>query len=210
MPDATPRIALFGGTFDPPHKAHLAIARAAADHLALDAIYFAPAGRQPLKPHAQVTPFADRLAMVAAACASVPHRAPDARFHPSDLDAPLPNNAPNYTLDTLTRFAEQHPASRRFNLVGADSFRSLGHWREPHQLLALAEWIVVSRPGHLLADPEDLILTPEERTRIHLLDAVHLDLAATALRARLAHGDPCADLLPPAVAAYIQSRHLYR
>ncbi len=198
------RIALFGGSFDPPHRGHLAIARAAARQYSLDQVLLAPTGLQPLKPGGPVASFADRLAMVGLLCAE------DLHLSPSNIDAPLPDHRPNYTVDTLRRLREQYSTANLFNLIGADSFNTLGHWHEPHHALALAEWIVVSRPGYTLADPEGLSLTPDERTRIHLLDTIHEDVSATALRARLALGDPCPGLLPGPIAAYIQHYELYQ
>lgn len=213
------RIALFGGSFDPPHRGHLAIARAAAAQFALDRVLLAPTGLQPLKPGGPAAPFADRLAMVTLLCVEDPHLAPSA------LDAPLAGDHPNYTVDTLRRLRELHPSADLFNLVGADAFRTLGHWREPQQALALAEWIVVSRPGYPLnhpeepddpddpedpGDPGDLTLTPIQRTRVHTLGNVHEDISATTLRTRLAAGDPCDGLLPASIAAYIQQHGLYR
>jgi nicotinate-nucleotide adenylyltransferase len=197
------RVALFGGTFDPPHRGHLGIAAAAADAFALDEVLFAPAGRQPLKPDGAHAPFADRLAMLSLACL------PDTRFGVSDLDAPHPDGTPNYTVQTLTALHQLRPADTLFNLVGADSFLNLRHWREPDRLLELAEWIVVSRPGFPLEDLSGLNLTPHQKTRVHLLQTVHEDIAATDLRQRLEAGDPCPDLLPTPVSDYILTHHLY-
>jgi nicotinate-nucleotide adenylyltransferase len=198
------RLALFGGTFDPPHRGHLAIAKAAADAFRLTTVLFAPVGFQPLKEGRTATSFADRLAMVRLACEA------DPRFQASTLDAPRPDGAPNYTVDTLTSLRNQIPAAALFNLVGADSFLSLRSWREPQRLLALSEWIVVSRPGSPLDDFTRLGLTIEERERVHLIETVHEDASATDLRRRLAAGEDCDDLLPPPVAQYIQSHGLYR
>ncbi|MEO6805032.1 MAG: nicotinate-nucleotide adenylyltransferase [Edaphobacter sp.] len=198
------RVALFGGSFDPPHYGHIAIAAAAADVFDLDSVLFAPVGRQPLKVEGGSAPFADRLSMVELACDS------DSRFGVSDLDAPRDDGAPNYTVDTLAKLQEAMPEERLFNLVGADSFLDLPRWHEPERLLELAEWIVVSRPGFALADLSPLGLTPRQLGRVHLLQTVHVDVAATNLRERLEAGDPCADVLSPAVSAYIQAHHLYR
>ena len=197
------RVALFGGSFDPPHRGHVTIAKAAADRFLLDEVLFAPAGRQPLKSHLAGTSFDDRLRMTELACAE------DPRFRASSLDAPLKDGSPNFTVDALLRLHETLPAARIFSLAGADSFRDLARWRDPQQLLSLAEWIVVSRPGYELADPPGLVLTPAQRQRIHLLDSIHEDVAATHLRERLRTGDPCTDLLPAAVSAYIHQHHLY-
>jgi nicotinate-nucleotide adenylyltransferase len=201
------RVALFGGTFDPIHHGHLAVAAAAADAFALDQVLFAPAGRQPLKPEHPSATFSDRLAMTTLSCASDPH------FASSTLDAPHPDGTPNYTVDTLTTLQHQFPAATLFVIVGADSFLTLRRWRQPDRLLELAQWIVVSRPGYLLETPSalaSLTLTPTQQSRIHLLLTLHEDVSSTLLRDRLHNGDPCTDLLPPAVSAYIQNHHLYR
>jgi nicotinate-nucleotide adenylyltransferase len=198
------RVALFGGSFDPPHHGHMAIATAAADVFDLDKVLFAPVGRQPLKPDGIPASFADRLAMVKLACTV------DPRFDVSDLDAPRSDGSPNYTVQTLAALHEAMPDARLFNLVGADSFLNLRRWHEPERLLELAEWIVVSRPGFPLANLTGLGLTPSQRGRVHLLQTVHEDVAATNLRERLEAGDRCADVLDPEVSAYIEAHHLYR
>ena len=198
------RVALFGGSFDPPHRGHMALARAAAESFALDLVLFAPAGRQPLKKASTGASYPQRLAMVALACAENP------LFAVSELDAPHPDGGPNYTVDTLIRLQSLFPDAQRFNLAGADSFLTLGRWREPLRMLELAKWIVVSRPGFPLIEPEGLLLNEHQRSRIHLLDSVHEDVAATGLRERLHTGDPCTDLLPPLVSGYIKQQALYR
>jgi nicotinate-nucleotide adenylyltransferase len=203
------RVALFGGSFDPPHRGHFAIATAAADAFALDRVLFAPAGRQPLKRQGHAASYDQRLEMCALACAEADPR----RFTISTLDAPLADGSPNYTVRTLELLADEYPAARRFNLVGADTFQQLGKWREPHRLIQLAEWIVASRPGVPLKLPEGLTLSAGQRARIHLLDTVHEDVAATQLRqllARQAPADSLDDLLPSSIAAYIGAHHLYR
>jgi nicotinate-nucleotide adenylyltransferase len=195
------RVAFFGGTFDPIHRGHLAIAAAAADQLALDTILFAPTGRQPLKPSGATVSFADRLAMTTLACTAAP------RFEPSALDAPRPDGTPNYTVHILAALREKMPGATLFNLVGADSFLALPRWHQPERLLELAEWIVVSRPGFSL---DALTLTPAQSTRVHILDGIHEDVSATDLRHRLEQGDPCLDLIPEPVSTYIHTHRLYR
>jgi nicotinate-nucleotide adenylyltransferase len=217
------RVALFGGTFDPIHRAHLRLAAAAADAFALDRVLFAPVGHQPLKPDGPTASFADRLAMVRLALdagGSAPshpdeefpdNTPPDPRFVASTLDAPHPDDSPNYTVDTLVALAREYPAADLFALAGADSFLDLRRWRSPDRLLALAEWIVVSRPDFPLTEARlaSLALTPAERARIHLLTTIHEDVSATELRRRLSGGDRCASLLSPAVANYIHAQGLY-
>ena len=198
------RVALFGGTFDPVHRGHLAIAKAAADALGLDEVLFAPAGRQPLKPEGTPTAFADRVAMAGLACEV------DARFAVSEVDAPRADGSPNYTVDTVARLLEQSANERLFVLVGADSFLDLPRWREPERLLGLAEWIVVSRPGFSLDHLSASQQTYAALGRVHLLESVHEDVSATELRTRLEQGEDCHDLVPEAVLEYIRKHGLYR
>ena len=197
------RVALFGGTFDPPHRGHIGIATAAADAFQLDSVLFAPAGRQPLKTDARPADYADRLAMVRLACAG------DARFSASEIDAPRADGAPNYTVDTLAELRKSMPDAEIFSLIGADSLLGLPHWREPERLLELAEWIVASRPGFPLGDLAASGFTAEQRARIHLLETVHYDVAATDLRRRIRVGESCREMLLPAVINFIATHCVY-
>lgn len=198
------RIALFGGTFDPPHRGHIAVAKAAADTFQLDTVLFAPAGRQPLKPNATHASFADRLHMVQLAVQS------DPRFATCTLDEPRADGSANYTVDTLAALdAARAPEDTLFCITGADSFLELYRWREPERLLTLAEWIVVSRPGFHLESLAKLTLLPPEFARVHLLETVHQDVAATQLRQALAAGENVDADLAPGVGPYIRKQHLY-
>ena len=197
------RLALFGGSFDPPHRGHISIARAAADRFQLQGVLFAPAGRQPLKSGVLPAPFADRLAMTRFACAA------DARFAASSIDAPHQDGSPNYTFEALEALRLEHPRARLYAIAGADSFLTLRQWSHPERLLQLAEWIVANRPGFRLEEIEALGLTPEQRARVHLLETVHEDISATELRRRLAEGESCAGWIPERVAAYIAEHGLY-
>jgi len=219
------RVAFFGGTFDPIHCVHLRLASSAADAFALDRVLFAPVGKQPLKAEAAIASYADRFAMVALALATgVQHQpatedlppatgdSPGPRFAVSALDAPRSDGSPNYTVDSLAALAQELPSATLFVLTGADSFLDLRCWRSPDRLLALAEWIVVSRPDFPLSESQlaPLALTAAQRARVHLLTTMHEEVSATDLRRRLQAGDPCPGLLPPAVADYIQAHGLYR
>lgn len=205
------RIALFGGTFDPIHRGHLALATAGADAFALDRVLFAPTGRQPLKQEVPGASFDDRLAMVELALAEM--ATPEAhKFRASAVDPPHSDGSPNYTVDVLEGLQREYPGADLFVLTGADTFLDLRRWRDPVRLLRLAEWIVVSRPGWSLEEKQlaRLDLTPVERARVHLLTTLEEDVSSTELRRRLRAGDNCPELLPAPVAAYIQSHHLYR
>jgi nicotinate-nucleotide adenylyltransferase len=189
------RVGWFGGSFDPPHRGHVTVARAAADAYGLERVLMAPVGRQPLK--GAGTGYAERLAMVGLACAG------DPRLVASDVDAPRGDGGPNYTVDTLERLRSEMAGVELYGIVGMDAFREMGKWREPARLVELAEWIVVTRPGY----------GQEVRAgagRVHLLETVHVDVSATALRERLRRGEDCAGLVPEAVLAYIAEHGLYR
>jgi len=200
------RLGYFGGSFDPPHLGHLAVACAAADRFALDRVLLTPTARQPLKPAGASADYAARLAMVERLCQL------DPRLEACTLEAPQPDGQPNFTIDTLEQLAQAEPETQLFVLVGADAFRELPRWRAPRRLLALAQWIVVARPSlTAAAGHTDLLppLTPAERARVHLLDTLDHPAAATRIRELLAQGSDCAGLLPPSVLDYIRAHHLY-
>ncbi len=142
LPPSARRIAFFGGSFDPPHLGHLAVARAASAALALDAVLFAPVGAQPLKPHGSTASFDDRLAMTRLAIAG------EQDFEVSLADAPKPSGTPNFTLETLqTLRAELPPNGALFCLMGADSFFGMRLWHRSAEIPFVAPLIVASRPG---------------------------------------------------------------
>jgi len=141
------RVAFFGGSFDPPHQGHLAVARAAREALALDTVLFAPVGAQPLKPEGSTAGFEDRVAMTRLAIAGEPG------FAVSLADAPKPSAAPNYTFETLLDLrAQLPPDGRLFCLMGADSFFALRRWHRAAEIPFVAPLIVASRPGQPFDD----------------------------------------------------------
>jgi nicotinate-nucleotide adenylyltransferase len=142
VPEGARRIAFFGGSFDPPHLGHLAVARAARAALELDAVLFAPVGAQPLKARGATAGFEDRLAMTRLAIADEPG------FMLSLADAPNSSGAPNYTIDTLLRLRAELPVGGElFCLMGADSFLSLRRWHRAAEIPFAASLIVASRPA---------------------------------------------------------------
>lgn len=202
------RVAFFGGTFDPIHRGHLAIARAAVEQFRLDTVIFAPVGRQPLKAKTAEAPFADRIAMVRLACDAA---ASAGRFVASEIDAAKPDGQPNYTVDTLAELARHWPDADLFAISGADSFLTLRSWREPDRLLELAKWIVVSRPGFALGREglAGLGLTDAQSSRVHLLTTIHEDVSASELRRRLHAGEDCSDWVAEPVMQYVRHHGLY-
>ena len=220
------RIAFFGGTFDPPHCGHIAIAQAAIRRLALDQVLVAPVGTQPLKGGSAHSSFEDRLAMVRLAVAGEPG------LTASSVDAPLPNGQPNYTFDTLQRLRGQlQSTDELFFLLGADSFLTLGSWHRCAELLVFCDFIVAGRPGFSLEEinaalPMGVENMGERRedgftrfklsgpsgrsSELFLLPDLDQDISATEIRAALAEGSTPQTVLPPAVAEYIRSHGLYR
>jgi nicotinate-nucleotide adenylyltransferase len=199
------RIGYFGGSFDPPHRGHLAVARAVRDRFAPDRLLLAPTGRQPLKAEGARASFPDRLRMTELLCAEEPG------LEASDADGPLPDGSPNYTVDTLRRLRQGLPdAAELFAILGADAFLSIPQWRQAAELFELAEWIVVSRPGVASQEIRAVPLTPEQRRRTHILEGVAEPVSATDLRGRLEAGLPCEELLPDSVLRYIREHGLYR
>jgi nicotinate-nucleotide adenylyltransferase len=198
------RVGLFGGSFDPPHRAHLAIAETVRDRFALDRVLLAPAAAQPLKPDGAHASFADRLRMVELLCEGA------RGIEASIIDGPQPDGAPNYTINTLRRMRDQLSVGTEiFVIVGADAFLDISRWKDPDALLNAARWIVVSRPGFDLHQLETLQLTAKQRARIETLSNVAIPVSATEVRDQLSESDKTSSLVPPKVLEYIRAHHLY-
>jgi nicotinate-nucleotide adenylyltransferase len=228
-------IGLFGGTFDPVHKGHMALARAAMARCKLQRIYFVPANVPPHKQRQPLAPFAHRFAMLVLATAG------EKAFVPSLMEAPEEGAReagrgrqaePNYTIDTVRRLKRSCKASDKlFLLMGMDAFADVAEWHEAEALFGECEFIVASRPGYSLADvanalPEKLRPRPEVTrpfqkqpatgdlvlpgVTIHLLGDLHQPASATAIREAAAAGKPLKRWLEAAVAEYIRKLGLYR
>jgi len=186
------RICLFGGTFDPIHEAHLRIAQEALKTFRLDIVLFVPAANPPHKDPAAVTPYEDRFHMLEIACAPYP------QFEVSRLEE---GNERSYTVDTLRRFrAQLSPGDELFFLIGADAFEELGTWKEWREVVAMTDFVVVSRDGAEYRVPEN--------ARVHRLQGLDLPVSSSTIRARLAEGEPTPEL-PMAVRQFIEERGLY-
>ena len=183
---------LFGGTFDPIHEAHLRIAKEALTAFSLDIVLFVPAANPPHKDPSAVTPYEDRFRMVEIACESYP------RFQVSRLEDGAERS---YTVETLRRFrAQLSPADELFFLIGSDAFEDLDTWKDWRDVVAMTEFIVVSRPGAEFRVPES--------ARVHRLEGLGLDISSSSIRARLASGEPTPEL-PGRVRKFIEKRGLY-
>jgi nicotinate-nucleotide adenylyltransferase len=213
-------VALFGGTFDPVHAGHIAVAQAAERRFHLDAIHFIPSSRPPHKTELALTPFVHRYAMVALACTE--HQT----FLPSVAEAELDGAGPHvfYTIDTVRRFRREHPDDHLFFIVGADQFLEIPTWKNYHALLDACDFIIASRPGfrlealRLVVPPETLGRTPApdphkivlRKSVIHLLTTVASHVSSTEIRERLEKGRTIRGLVPARVEEYILRQALYR
>ena len=212
-------VALFGGTFDPIHAGHVAVAEAAQKRFHLDTIHFVPSARPPHKTKPALTPFVHRYAMVALACAD------HADFRPSLAEAP-DGAAPHafYTIDTVRRYRREHPDDHLFFIVGADQFLEIPTWKNYEALLDSCDFIIASRPGFRL-DALRLVLPPEKMGRtpsndpskivlrksvVHLLTTVSSHISSTEVRNRLDRRQNIHGLVPKPVEEYIRGQALYR
>lgn len=219
------RIALYGGTFDPVHAGHIAVARELTTLLALDEVLFIPAHVAPHKRGRMVTPAFQRYAMLALATQSEPRL----RISTIELDEP----AKPYTVETLARMKEQLGMDAQlFFVMGADSWMEIETWREWERVLELTNHVIVTRPGYELSTehvtpairervfdlrglgPEAIAAATggQEGTKIYVTDAVLMDVSATAIRELVGEGRivDAAPMLPPPVADFIEKYRLYQ
>ena len=227
-------IGYFGGTFDPIHRGHLAVAEAAAKHCKLHQVLFVPADVPPHKQKLKITPFIHRYAMLALALAEAKHK----RFVPSLLESPLEGKGPRYSIDTIRRLKRTlSKRDRLFFILGLDSFWDIAKWRQPEELLRECEFVVISRPGYALEDlagalPQSLrpkiLVNKKAPSRksplstlalpgvtIHLVAGVRVPVSATEVRATLVRAqtktprEKLEKMLPRSVIEYIRKMHLY-
>jgi nicotinate-nucleotide adenylyltransferase len=228
-------IGLFGGTFDPVHRGHLALARAARERCNLHRIYFVPANIPPHKQKQPLSPFVHRFAMLTLATAE------EKAFVPSLLEAPEEGTTPirkdreakpNYTIDTVRRLKQTLKASDSlFLLIGIDAFDDIAKWHQAEALFREVEFVVAARPGYSLADvanalPEKLrpraeVTQPFHKqpatgdlvlpgATIHLIGDLKQPASATAIRDAAAAGKSLGRFLEPPVAEYIRKMGLYK
>lgn len=196
---------MYGGTFDPPHRAHVALPAIVAEKVGAAGVIYVPARRPPHKPADNRTPAEHRLAMLQRALAGQPH----ARVDTCELD----RVGPSYTVDTLRDLRRRHGEAAELRLlIGADMALIFDEWREPEAIERLAEPIVMLRPPH---DRDALLdaLPPATRPRwaTRIVPVPLIDVSSSAIRRAAAEGrlDQVAGDLPPGVADYIREHHLY-
>ena len=217
------RVGLLGGTFNPIHNAHLAIAREARERLGLDRVVMIPSGDPPHKPPQGLASAKDRYEMVRLALASDPH------FAISDVE--VRRSGKSYSIDTVRLLQQEYgKETRLYFLIGLDAFLEFPTWCEPETLLTLCSFVVLSRPGLSFLALSTLPLIPrlpqaslidlDEGRLVRLevqaglqslicLRVAPSTVSASDIRGRIARGASTASLLPPAVESYILQHHIY-
>jgi nicotinate-nucleotide adenylyltransferase len=187
------RLAIFGGTFDPIHEAHLAVARAAAESCRLDRILFVPAEHPPHKAGETHAAYRHRVRMAELACAGQP------RFEVSRLEQ---GTSRSYSIDTIEKMrASMAPEDELFFIIGADAFAEIRTWHRWEDVVRAVRFIVVNRPGGRYDPPAGV--------RMNRLDSVDMPVSSSQIRAALAAGESPSEV-PPPVLAYIRDHGLYR
>jgi len=197
------RLGIFGGTFDPPHIAHLILAAEARSQLSLDRLLWVLTPTPPHKHEREITPLVDRLPMLQSAIDG------DADFELSRVD--IERQPPHYALDSVRLIREMNTQAELFYLMGGDSLHDLHTWHKAGEFVAACDFIgVMRRPddGVLLLAVEEQI--PEIQDKLRFIDAPRLEISASEIRRRISEGRPFRYFLPPEVYKFIQEHNLYR
>ena len=194
------RLGLFGGAFDPPHEAHVALARAAVEQLGLDELRVLPTGQAWHKAR-ELSAAAHRLAMARMAFAGVPHAMVD--------DRELRREGPTYTVDTLRELRREHPDAELVLVIGADQAEALHRWRESAELPTLAT-IAIAERARPAESPVPFDAAHIPGGQWEAVELPPMPISATAIRERVAAGGGIAHLVPEGVARYIDQQQLYR
>ena len=192
------KIGIMGGTFDPIHHGHVVAASEAAYRFDLDKVIFVPTGQPWQKADRDVTDAEHRYLMTMVATASNP------RFTVSRVD--IDRVGPTYTIDTLRDIREFYPEAELYFITGADALASIMSWRDWEEMLDMAHFVGVTRPGYPLT--RDMV--PEgQRDNIELIDIPAMAISSTDCRERARGGEPVWYLVPDGVVQYIAKNHLY-
>ena len=197
------RVGIFGGTFDPIHLGHLAVARSIQSSLGLDNVVFVPAGQPWLKADTPVSRVEDRVQMLRLALAR--RRA----LELSTIEADRPG--PSYTVDTMETLQRQLGSDADFFfLLGSDALMDIAKWKEPQRLIQLCQLVAFARPGFGLPTMEALeVAVPGISMRVVFAEVPQVNIRATDIRRRIAEGRCIQRLVPRAVERYILEHGLY-
>lgn len=192
------RIGILGGSFDPPHVGHLAMAEAAKRQLGLDRVHVIPAAQAPLRDQAPLAAVADRILLLRLAFDPLAWAVVD--------DREVRRGGVSYSIDTARELVAEHPGDTLYWIIGADQLSRLHLWREAAALCRLVRLAVLARDGNPGAIDPSLAAV----ARVERLAAPEVAVSSTEIRRALAAGRPVGKALPPAVADCIQARNLYR
>ena len=197
-------IGILGGTFDPVHIGHLAVADEATSWLGLAEVLFVPAGKPWLKADARILPAEHRLKMVKLAIGDEP------RFKLSTIE--VEREGPTYTVDTIIELRRQFGAGDELLfIIGWDNLADLPQWRQPERLISMCRLVAVPRVGCSVPDLDSLeTVIPGLSQRVIMLDKPEIDVSASVIRERVHRGLPINHLVPEAVEKYIKEHGLYR
>jgi nicotinate-nucleotide adenylyltransferase len=195
------KLGVLGGTFDPIHNGHLAVADAAIECVDLDEVILVPTGNPPHRPPA-VASAARRLAMCKLATAD------DPRLSVSDLE--LKREGPSYTLDTLLALRGANPHAELYLVLGWDAASQLRSWHRPDEVMALAPVIIVARPGRPAPSEEDIESAGLQRDRVLVCSRPTPSVSGSEIRRAIAAGQSISGKVPEAVERYIAAEGLYR
>ena len=199
------RLAIFGGSFDPPHVGHLLAAQDAFEELSLDRLIFVPTATQPLKVGRAAASAEQRLAMVRLLVDG------DARFEVSSAE--VERSGLSFTVDTLAHFAASYPSAERYQLAGADVLATFSQWREPKRILQLARLVVLERVGDLEREQQQgmpALPAGVDVSAVLRLPTRRVDVSSTEIRERVRSGRSIRGFVTDSVAAYIARDGLYR
>lgn len=196
------KIGVFGGTFDPPHLGHLALASAALEQLRLDKVLWLVAGQSPLKLGRRLSPAEVRAEMVQAAIAHHP------QFSLSRVDLDRPG--PHYTVEALALIVGEFPGAELYFIMGEDSLQDLPRWHDPGGIIARARLAVHDRPGAEVDMRELESAIPGVAAQVVWVQSPPLAIASSDIQNRFAIGRPVQHLLPEGVWAIIQRERLYQ
>jgi nicotinate-nucleotide adenylyltransferase len=195
------RLGIFGGSFDPVHNAHLALARACQQQAKLDEVWFTPTAIQPLKQKGPCASDSHRLEMIRLAIRDEPTW----RVCSIEID----RGGFSYTVDTLRQIYEELPDASLFFLFGADALQDVAKWKEPREIFRLATPLVVRRAGQPSPEMNQLRLLCTENTQPQLIEMPAMDVSSSEIRRRVAGSRPIDDLVPSSVAEFITQYRLY-
>lgn len=195
------KIGIFGGTFDPPHTGHIALAKAAFINFSLDEIIFIPAGNPPHKTDKKVTDKTHRFEMVQLAIDK------ESDFSISDFE--IKNEKPNYSYLTIEHFRCEYPDDEIFFIIGADSYRDFPKWKNYPDILSLCTFIVLNRNDADLGGYFKKYCEISPCHKALFLDNFLYNVSSTEIREKVLSGKSCKDLLPDGVYEYIKKNNLY-